>query len=428
MINQTQLVQQIKAVANQIELPKLAATQLFRNALIDTISKTVTVQDDQHIFVATGDIPAMWLRDSTFQVLPYLQLIQQVPNITQLIHGVLNQQLAYIQIDPYANAFNQTDSGAHYSHDVSNLPIDNYVWERKFEIDSLCAPLHLAAQLYQTSGYRAHLTSEFWSTVELIMHTFITEQHHENSAYYFNRPDCPTTDTLSHGGHGAPIGYTGMVWSGFRPSDDACQYGYLVPSNMYIIVVLKELLAIIAEEGLHKPALVNMLTTLKADIETGIQRFARIQQKPDEQPIWAYEVDGLGHFNLMDDANVPSLLAAPFIGYCKIADTTYQKTRQFILSPENPYYYSGQILQGIGSPHTPPHYVWPIALAMEGLTSSSKNEVLAKINLIAATDNGTQQCHEGIDVDNPARYTREWFSWANMTFCQLVFYYLRLIR
>lgn len=426
MFNQAQLIAEIQQAADQVQLHSNKATELFKNALIDTVTHTVTPQNTTDIFVATGDIPAMWLRDSTFQVLPYLQLIQTVPQVKTLIQGVLNQQLAYVRHDPYANAFNQTASGAHYTTDSSNIPISDLVWERKFEIDSLCAPLHLAAQLYQTSGTTEHLTPEFWQTVALIMATFIREQHHETSDYVFNRPDCPPSDTLSHEGHGAPIGYTGMVWSGFRPSDDACQYGYLVPGNMYIVVVITELLALIGAENIDQPELVGAMTTLKEQIETGIADFAVVRPTPTADPIWAYEVDGLGHVNLMDDANVPSLLSAPFLGYCSIDEPLYQQTRGFILSPANPYFYAGQFLARIGSPHTPPHHVWPIALAMVGLTTTNLAAVTAQIDLIAATDNGTLQCHEGVHVDNPAQYTREWFSWANMTYCQLVFHYLAL--
>lgn len=426
MINQATLIKSIDDYAKTIQLPTNKATQLFHNALVDTISHTVKVHADDQIFVATGDIPAMWLRDSTFQVLPYLEMCQAVPEVKSLIHGVINQQLAYVQHDPYANAFNETASGAHYTIDKSDVPISDLVWERKFEIDSLCAPIHLAAQLYQKGLYTAHLNDNFWDTVQLIVKTFIQEQHHETSTYYFNRSDCPPSDTLSHDGRGAPVGYTGMVWSGFRPSDDACQYGYHVPGNMYITVVLEELLTIMAAEKIQLPDLKAAIQQLKIDIEKGIADFAIVIPEDSDTPIYAYEVDGLGNFNLMDDANVPSLLSAPFIGFCKPDNPLYQQTRRFILSDQNRYYYQGQFIRGIGSPHTPTHYVWPISLAMEGLTTNNLPTVIERLDLISATDNGTLQCHEGINVDNPAEYTREWFSWANMTYCQLAFHYLQL--
>lgn len=247
MIDQKHLIDKITNYADTVNLYSEKATKLFRHALIDTISNTVSVQDDGNIFVATGDIPAMWLRDSTFQVLPYLQLTNKIPEIKALLHGVIKQQLSFIQHDPYANAFNKSANGAHYSQDQSNIPISDWVWERKFEIDSLCAPLYLSFLLYEKTGYKEHLTEEFWKTVDQILDVFITEQHHEESDYYFKRTDCPPSDTLKNDGRASPVQYTGMVWSGFRPSDDACVYGYFIPGNLFIVSVLQKLLTIIPE-------------------------------------------------------------------------------------------------------------------------------------------------------------------------------------
>lgn len=423
MINQEKLIKEIKEYAQSIELQNAKARKLFQHALVDTISNTVSVRENGEIFVATGDIPAMWLRDSTFQVLPYLEIAQAVPDVKKLIHGVLKQQLAYIKHDPYANAFNKEVSGGHYSNDTSDIPISPLVWERKFEIDSLCAPFFLAFQLYKKTGYTLHLTTEFWKVAELAIDTFITEQHHESSSYIFKRTNCPPSDTLSNDGKGSPITYTGMVWSGFRPSDDACKYGYFVPGNLFILVVLKQLQELLLVDSNH----LNLglkLAKLQSDITKGIHDFA-ILKHSDAAEYYAYEVDGLNNYLFMDDANVPSLLSLPFLGYGTETDPIYQKTRQMCLSKANCYYYSGEYLSGIGSPHTPPHYVWPISLAMEGLTTTDRQLVEEKINIIAKTDAGTLQCHEGIDVNNPENYTREWFSWANMTYCSLVFHYLK---
>lgn len=425
MINQEKLIKQVTDYLETISLSSNKSTALFRNVFIDTLTNTVKVQNDSDIFVATGDIPAMWLRDSTFQILPYLSLTDKIPEITHLIHGVINQQLAYIQYDPYANAFNETSSGAHYTVDKSNIPISDLVWERKFEIDSLCAPIHLASELYQKSGYSKHLDSNFWQTVKLIVDTFITEQHHETSDYIFNRSNGPSTDTLSHGGKGAPIGYTGMVWSGFRPSDDACLYGYHIPGNCYIVCVLDELLTL----SKTQPAPVELLkriSRLRSEVESGIENFGIVSAPNSNETIFAYEVDGLGNINLMDDANVPSLLSLPFIGYISPDDSIYQKTRKFILSDQNPYYYSGKYLKGIGSPHTPKEYIWPISLAMEGLTSNNPEIMQNNLDIISQTDDDTLQCHEGINVNDPSQFTRDWFSWANMTYCQLALRYLNI--
>lgn len=423
MLDQEQLIQEITEYAENVTLETKKATKIFRLSLIDTISNTITIKDDGKIFVATGDIPAMWLRDSTFQVLPYISIANKVNGIEKLIEGVLKQQLAYIKHDPYANSFNKKPTGAHYSDtDESNIPISDLVWERKFEIDSLCAPLFLAIQLYNETGYHKHFTSEFWDTLDLITDTFIQEQHHEKSEYYFNRSNSPTQDTLSYNGKGAPVGYTGMVWSGFRPSDDACVYGYFIPGNLFIVSVLTNILPLIPNQGYD--ALKDKCQQLILDIEKGVNEYGLMTIEETNEKIYAFEVDGLGKQLFMDDANVPSLLSLPFLDYCDPNDSLYQSTRKYILSYHNKYYYSGNILSGIGSPHTPPNHVWPISIAMEGLTTNNIDIISEKIRIISTTDNDTYQCHEGIHVDDSSQYTREWFSWSNMTYCQLVFHYL----
>lgn len=427
MINQKELIDQVTAYSLSISLFSKRSGALFHNVFIDTLTNTVKVKNESDIFVATGDIPAMWLRDSTFQVIPYLSLTNEIPELTQLVHGVISQQLSYVQHDPYANAFNETSSGAHYTLDQSNIPISDLVWERKFEIDSLCAPLHLASELYQKSGYSKHLDNNFWHTVNLIVDTFIKEQHHETSDYIFNRSAGPSTDTLSHNGKGAPIGYTGMVWSGFRPSDDACLYGYHIPGNCYIVTVLDELISLSDTQSVPDK-LIKKIIKLQSDVKSGIENFGIVKHPDTHEKIFAYEVDGLGNINFMDDANVPSLLSLPFLGYVSSDDSLYQRTRKFILSNQNPYYYSGKYLKGIGSPHTPQNYVWPISLAMEGLTSRTPEVIREKLDIISKTDNGTLQCHEGINVDDPSRFTRDWFSWANMTYCQLALRYLNIVK
>lgn len=425
MINQEQLIADIKTYGEKVTLPTEKTTALFRNALTDTITKTVSVRVNGEIFVATGDIPAMWLRDSTFQVLPYLEMVDEIPEISQLIHGVLQQQLTYLNHDPYSNAFNKEEDGGHYSNDTSDIPISPLVWERKFEIDSLCAPLFLAYHLNKKATYTAHLDSYFWDSVNLAVDTLIHEQNHQDSSYTFERTECPPSDTLPRDGKGSEIGYTGMVWSAFRPSDDACTYGYFIPGNMYIVVVLDQMLELLEKQAEYAELKTKMLT-LKKDILQGISEFGTLTDS-EGRPYYAYEVDGLGNSLFMDDANVPSLLSLPFLGFCEEKDKTYQNTRQKILSDQNPYYYEGQVLKGIGSPHTPPNHVWPISLAMEGLTSTDANFVKDQLILISETDGGTLQCHEGVHVDNSSIYTREWFSWSNMTYCQLAFHYLGLV-
>ncbi|MCI2171391.1 glycoside hydrolase family 125 protein [Schleiferilactobacillus perolens] len=415
MINLKTVEKKLDDYAAQQTLPSKRATQLFRHVLNDVIAKATTANLDGTFFVATGDIPAMWLRDATFQILPYLSLADEIPELRTIAKGVLRQELIYVQHDPYANAFNQTASDAHWAEDESNIPISPFVWERKFEVDSLCAPLFLATALHQQDPTDDFLDDEFWSTLAVILGVFQQEQHHGDSPYFFNRSTGPASDTLKNHGRGTEVGDTGMIWSGFRPSDDACQYGYLVPSNMFAVSVLRDLLPLIPD---NQQTLRQDTAKLIEEVTAGIQEYG-VVTLPTGQKGYAYEVDGLGHVNLMDDANVPSLLSQPFLGYTTPDDPLYQNTRAFILSTQNPYYYSGRILEGIGSAHTPANYVWPISLAMEGLTSTDPLVQAARLEAIALTDNRTQQCHEGVNVDDPRQFTREWFSWSNMTFCQL---------
>mgnify|MGYP002245113593 FL=1 len=213
-----------------------------------------------------------------------------------------------------------------------------------------------------------------------------------------------------------------MTWSGFRPSDDACTYHYLVPSNMFAAVVMGYLERIFGGEILNDADIAARAGELRRTITEGIEAHAKTTNRNGET-IYAFETDGLGHVNIMDDSNVPSLMAAPYLGYCAPDDPTYLATRRTLLSDENPYYYEGEYLKGIGSPHTPPRYVWPIALSIEAMTSGSKDFKAHILDRLVATDAGTHLMHEGIDVDDPTKYTREWFSWSNMMFCELVMDY-----
>ncbi len=397
-------------------LADLNAQRMFRALLPDALIKATSLQPDGTYFVATGDIPAMWLRDATFQVLPYVQLVKAIPDLEVILKGVLRRELDFIQLDPYANAFNETISGAHWCDaDETNIQVSPQVWERKFEIDTLCAPLLLALRLFAETGDATIFDTDFWTTLAVIVDVFEQEQNHEHSPYFFRRPNTASNDTLPHQGYGSPVAVTGLIWDGFRPSDNRCEYGYHIPANLLAKTVLTSLLPYIPE---NRQALAIRVKTLVAAISQGITEYG-IQTLPSGERGFAYEVDGLGHACFMDDANVPSLLSLPFLGALSAEDPLYIATKSFVLSMQNPYFYKGSVLQGIGSEHTPPRYVWPIAVAMEGLVATADSIKQDKLALIAATTGDTGQCHEGVHQDDSRQYTRTWFSWANMTFCQL---------
>lgn len=394
----------------------------FNAGFANTLQTTVKRHEDGTTFLVTGDIPAMWLRDSAAQVRPYLVIAEHDPDLADMIEGLVRQQFRYIGIDPYANAFNEEPNGNTWDPDDQSDFSSPWLWERKYEVDSLCYPIELAWLLHANTGRTSQFDDEFVTGARRILDVFETElDHAANSDYFFIR-DCDIpTESLRDEGRGTPVAPTGMTWSGFRPSDDACTYHYLVPSNMFAATAMKRLERIFTDI-IPDETLATRAGALRRSIDEGIREHG-VTTNRDGERIFAYETDGLGHALIMDDANVPSLLAAPYLGYCAADDPTYLATRRTLLSDENPFYYEGEHAKGIGSPHTPPRYVWPIALSMQGLTSDSQEEKARILDTLVAIDAGTHLMHEGVCVDDPAQFTRPWFSWSNMMFCELVMDY-----
>ncbi len=408
----------IVEIAKEIEhkIDDKGVKNIFVQCFLNTIQTTVKNVTDKDAFIITGDIPAMWLRDSSAQVTHYMQFANKSEEIKQLIIKLLHTQVADILLDPYANAFNEEENSN--GHQDDNTEQGPKVWERKYEIDSLCYPIRLAYLFWSKTGLTDMFDTSFFEAMHKIYDTWKLEQNHENSPYYFERANCVATDTLPNGGRGNPVKYTGMTWSGFRPSDDACTYGYLIPANMFAVVVCKYM-AQISREVYGDTEFADKVERLGEEIDCGIKKFGIVEHEKYGK-IYAYEVDGLVSVNLMDDANVPSLLSAPYLGYCSTDDELYTNTRRYILSEDNPYYFQGEYAKGVGSPHTPKRYIWHIALAIQGLTAQTKEEKLKLLKTITSTDAGTGFMHEGFDVDDPQNYTRPWFAWANSIFSELV--------
>ncbi len=396
--------------------------KMFVQCFLSTFETTVQLEDDGSCFVITGDIPAMWLRDSSAQVNHYIPFAKDSEEAFRVIDGLIRRQMSCINNDAYANAFNREANGLGHQKDKTEM--SPYVWERKYEIDSLCYPVKLAYRFWKEADTVSHFTEETRQAFCRIIELWTVEQRHENSPYYFSRPFRRKSDTLSHKGKGAPVAYTGMTWSGFRPSDDSCIYGYLIPANMFACVVLGYI-SEIAEEIYKDSELKEKAEKLRKEIQQGIEKYAIVKDAKGND-IYAYETDGKGRYNLMDDANVPSLLSLPYLNYCSEDDELYQNTRSFILSKANPYYFEGEKAKGIGSPHTPKNHIWPIALSMQGLTTSDKDEMLSLICTLSQTDAGTGFMHESFHKDKPEKFTREWFSWANTLFAELIIKYLSL--
>lgn len=396
-----------------------ATARQFARCFPNTYLTTMRRLPDGTTFVITGDIPAMWLRDSAAQVRPYLIPAATDPELAELLVGVVRRQVRYILEDPYANAFNEAPNGRGHRRDRVKVALSPWVWERKYEVDSLCYPVQLAYLLWRATGRTDHLDDEFRRAVGPILALWRREQRHEaESRYRFRRPFRWRSDTLARRGRGSPTATTGMTWSGFRPSDDACRYGYLVPANGFATVVLGYV-AEIAAGVLGDAGLAADARGLATEIDAGIRAHG-IVEHPRHGRIYAYETDGFGNHLLMDDANIPSLLSLPYLGYVDREDPVYAATRRFVLSPDNPHFYRGWAAAGIGSPHTPRRYIWHLALAMQGLTATDPAEREGLLDLFTRTDAGAGLMHEGFHADNPARFTRPWFAWANALFSEFV--------
>jgi meiotically up-regulated gene 157 (Mug157) protein len=387
-------LQSIERAAAEYQNSNSHLQEMFRTALLDT-TKLAQEAPDGTAYVKTGDIPAEWLRDSSAQVRPYLYYAKSDPTIRELLRGIIARQAKYLQIDPYANAFT----------------LDYRVWEEKFELDSLAYPVTLAWSYWHTTGDDSIFTPDESKALDAVLATMQREQDHPKNSRY-------THKELPQDGKGNPVAYTGMIWTGFRPSDDACYYNYLIPSEMFAVVALSDM-AQIERDVYHNLIKSHEALSLRDEVQQGIQRYGMVPVSKYGY-IYAYEVDGLGHAILADDANVPSLLSAPYIGYVPANDRYYLNTRAFLLSQDNPSYYTGSVARGIGSWHTPDHWVWPLAMVMEGLTATTQSEKQDVLNELLASDPGDHLLHESFNPDDPKQFTRPDFGWPNSLFSEFV--------
>lgn len=379
-----------------------AVKNLFEQALVEL--------DDGTIFVLTGDIPAMWIRDSTWQLRPLLAAANTSGEIEKVIAKTSKRQAKYLLIDPYANAFNPESNEFHWHKDFSDQ--SSWVFERKFELDSIAAFWDLALRLYRTTGEKSHLDQNFWRATESCLQLVIREQNHDRDSYIFTRTNAPTHDYLSNGGRGAEFESVGLVWSGFRPSDDACELPFHIPSNLHLANVLSWLSKHSAEFGYED--LANQASEISLQISKAVAEYGIVDGR------FVYEVDGMGNFIDIDDPNVPSLLSLPYLNVLGAEDETYLATREFILSKQHKMFVSGEIATGISSIHTPPRNIWPLAIAVEGLTTTSQQEAEVCLQRLEALSAKTLANHESVSVDDADQFTRSWFSWADMTYLHLL--------
>jgi len=367
------------------------ASQLFR-----TLFNDFFLEDDATTYVQTGDIPAMWLRDSSAQTIPYVRFQTAFPILRGRFAGVIERNARNIATDAYANAFQA----------------DYHVWERKWEVDSLAWPVVLTWIYWRATHDRTIFTQELHVALRKIVSTYACEEHHRHCSSYVYPYRVHTNGAYAEG--------TGMIWGAFRPSDDPVQYRFNIPQNALAVIALREIEQL-AAQGYDDPDLATNARGLAARVQTGIQLDGRFYNARRGVWMYAYETDGYGRYNLMDDANLPNLTTLPYIDWCSSFDPTYLNTRAFALSKDNPFYFSGRYAQGLGSPHTPPNYVWPLGIIGRALTTTGSNEVAEAITTLAETDGESGMIHESFYDDGYWRYTRGEFGWANALGAELLF-------
>ena len=378
-----------------LQLSGLRVRPIEAASLFHTFFNDFFRQRDGTVYVQTGDIPAMWLRDSSTQTMPYVRFEPFYPVLSQSLNGVIQRNAKNVLADPYANAFTA----------------DYHVWERKWEIDSLAWPVLLAWQYWTQTHDRSLFTPALHAALRTVVATYRCEQRHdrciEYSYDYFTRT------------HDAYNPDTGMIWDAFRPSDDPVTYRFNIPQEALAVVALIDLAAL-SRDGYADGELARRATAMAARVQVGIARYGLVYSAR-YGAMYAYETDGLGHYELMDDANVPNLLALPEIGWCSNYDPTYVNTRNFALSPANPWYFRGRYAQGLGSPHTPYGFVWPLGIIARALTSTSSTEVEESISTLAETDSADGLIHESFYPGGYWRFTRAEFGWANALYAELIF-------
>jgi hypothetical protein len=409
-------IKKVKVVIKDEEL-----AWMFENCFPNTLDTTIDfeiIDGKPDTFVITGDIDAMWLRDSTAQVWPYMPLILKDEKLKLLVKGLINRQVKCVLLDPYANAFYKDKTKiSHWKSDKTQMLPG--IHERKWEVDSLCYVIRLANEYYQITKDTSIFDEDWNKAMRLIVKTFKTEQRKNNeSTYIFSRETTSVIDSPPFEGTGRPIKPNGLICSMFRPSDDATMFPYLIPSNIFAVLSLQQL-SIIYSEVIKDESFAKECAELASEVDKAIKKYA-VAEHLHFGKIYAYEVDGFGNKLFMDDANVPSLMSLAYLGAHQPNDKIYQNTRKFLLSNYNPYFLKGKYAEGQASPHTGKNKVWPMGIILRAMTSTDDKEIVKCIKMLKTTHAGTGFMHESFDKDNPNDYSRDWFAWANTLFGELI--------
>ena len=411
--------QKIEEVKQQLSgNPKLA--WMFENCFPNTLETTVhyrVLDGHDDTFVYTGDIHAMWLRDSGAQVWPYVQFANDDPKLKKMLRGVILRQWKCIVLDPYANAFNDGPTGSYWQSDQTEMKPELH--ERKYEIDSECYPIRLAYEYWRVTADVSIFNDEWLQAIERILQTFREQQRKEgHGPYRFLRKTDRAFDTVGWDGYGAPVRPVGLIASMFRPSDDATTLPFLIPSNFMAVNSLRKAAEVLTKVN-HRYELAQACTDLANEVAQALQQYA-IVDHPKYGKIYAFEVDGFGNHLLMDDANVPSLLSMGYLGDVPMNDSIYQNTRRFVWSDDNPWFFRGKAGEGIGGPHVGHDMVWPMSIMMKCFTAQNDDEIRHCMRMLLSTDAGTGFMHESFHKDDATHFTRAWFAWQNTLFGELV--------
>ncbi|WP_129717922.1 glycoside hydrolase family 125 protein [Pedobacter sp. SYP-B3415] len=409
----------IKTFQSKVKNPELA--WLFENCFPNTLDTTVyhkQVDGRPDTYVITGDIDAMWLRDSSAQVWPYLQFVNKDKELKALIAGVIIHQTKCVLKDPYANAFyGDPNKQGEWKTDITDMKPG--IHERKWEIDSLCYPIRLAYHYWKETGDTTPFDATWKKGIEATLKTFIEQQRKTSlGPYKFQRNTSWATDGIPMNGYGYPVKPVGLICSMFRPSDDATIYPYLIPSNFFAVTSLKQATEMVTAISKDQD-LASRLQALATEVENALKEHATTTH-PKYGKIYAFEVNGFGSFNLMDDANVPSLLSLPYLGGVPANDPVYLNTRKYVLSEDNPFFFKGSAGEGIGGPHIGLDMIWPMSITMRALTSNDPEEIKKCIQTLQKTHGDTGFMHESFHKDNPKKFTRSWFAWSNTLFGELL--------
>ncbi|CAG8478960.1 3108_t:CDS:2 [Ambispora leptoticha] len=430
--------QKINEIKNKMHDKDLA--RIFENCFPNTLDTTIGWMDHSEkrprTFIVTGDIPAMWLRDSTNQVFPYLRFAKNDPKLKKMLLGVIYMQADCILQHPYANAFHPPPgsiprSDNPWSRVDSTIPeTSTNIWEAKWEVDSLAAFLKISYNYWLYTDEKPYINDANWiNAVNTVLGTIEVQrkgtlEEFKRPAYTFTRETRTSTETLMLDGRGAPVRRTGLVKSQFRPSDDASVFPFFIPGNAMLSVELAHLYELLIDTEHHM--LAKKAALISQEIREAILTHGIVSHYHFGR-ILAYEIDGYGSMHLMDDANIPSLLSLPYIEFIPKEHELYKRTRNFVLSDYNKFFFAcdkpkenvGPV-EGVGGPHIGLGFIWPMSLCVKIITATDDKEILDTLEQLKKTTADTGLMHESFWWEKPSIYTRSWFAWANSLFGEMI--------